>query len=412
LGWTASDQEQLVEIAGALAGVLPRLLHTASLEDQLSQARQAALAAESSAVEAGRQNETLLAQLDSLQTQASQERGRAESLAALVSAQEAAQEAIARLQAENDRLAHAARRLPIQEKLTPDEVQHLQGELRLALEEVARLRGMLSEADQKVLSLGKPPLALPAANGQAEAVASIAQDLRQPLASIQGYTDLLLSESIGILGALQRKFLERVQVATVRVDDLLEVLVRTAAASGRRLELDAGPVDLPELIAEVVAATHAQRSAKNIHLTLKLPSEESDQQLPQIRADRDALHQALSDLLQFIGSTTPVDGEIAMRARLEAGEKDQDYILIEISDQGGGIPPEEQDKVFARLYRGKSDNPAGGGLPGDGGAGLSVVKTLIEAQGGRVWLDSRPGDGTTFSLLLPVSPAQFSDNSI
>jgi signal transduction histidine kinase len=119
-----------------------------------------------------------------------------------------------------------------------------------------------------------------------------------------------------------------------------------------------------------------------------------------LNADRDALQQILIHLLQNASLATPVDGEISLCARMEDRDIQPGYVLIQVSDSGGGIPAEELPRVFSRLYR--ADNPLIQGV-GDTGVGLSIVKTLVEAHGGRIWVDSEIGRGSTFSILLPLA---------
>jgi two-component system OmpR family sensor kinase len=223
-------------------------------------------------------------------------------------------------------------------------------------------------------------------------VASIAQELRQPLASILGYSDLLLGESVGALGALQRKFLERLKASTERAGGLLEAIIRAASENGGP-DLAGQAVDLRAVLDAAVEDAGGTLREKNIALELELA-----ERLPPVAVDGDALHQILIHLLQNAALATPAGGEIRVEAKPHSAGPG--YVLVEITDQGGGIPPEQQDLVFARPQRSDSAPVAGLGGPA---AGLSIVKTLVEAEGGQVWLDSHPGQGTTFSLQLPVS---------
>jgi signal transduction histidine kinase len=95
-----------------------------------------------------------------------------------------------------------------------------------------------------------------------------------------------------------------------------------------------------------------------------------------------------------------VEGEILLHAHIEDKANQQAYVLVQVSDSGGGIPPSDLPRVFSRLYR--ADNPLIQGV-GDTGVGLSMVKALVEAHGGRVWVDSVMGIGSTFSVLLPIT---------
>jgi signal transduction histidine kinase len=203
----------------------------------------------------------------------------------------------------------------------------------------------------------------------------------------------LLSESVGILGALQRKFLDRVKASTLRVGGMVEVLIQTIL-EGEGLELAPESVDLSEVVHQAVQEQEVLAWQKELSVQLDLPGG-----LPLLHFDRDALKQALSLLVQNACQATPHSGQITLRAQSQQGDNQYDYILLQVSDLGGGIPLEERGRLFTRR-----DRPAETPVPGTGenSASLSVVKTLIEAHGGRIWVDSEMGRGSTYSLILPV----------
>jgi len=154
-------------------------------------------------------------------------------------------------------------------------------------------------------------------------------------------------------------------------------------------------VDLSYVIDEAIAQCAPQFREKNIAIRVDLPDT-----LPQMQADNDALHQILFHLLQNAGIATPSDGEISLSVRIENQEHDPGYVLLQVSDSGTGISPDDLPRVFSRLYR--TDNANIKGI-GDNGVGLAIVKTLVEALGGRIWVDSELGNGARYSLLLPIS---------
>ena len=215
------------------------------------------------------------------------------------------------------------------------------------------------------------------------------------MSSIVGYTDLMLGESVGILGAMQRKFLERIKASTERMGGSLDDIIRMATIERGLLEITPEAVNLGMVIDEAIAACATRFLEKNINLRVSLPD-----QLPQMKADRDALQQILLHLLQNAGTVTPPEGEICLHTRIEKQEQEPGFVLIQVSDSGGGIPVEDLSRVFSRLYR--ADNPLIQGL-GETGVGLSIVKSLVEAHDGRVWVDTERGKGATFSILLPLA---------
>lgn len=281
------------------------------------------------------------------------------------------------------------------------DAEQLEYELQLTLAELARLQKQLSAADQKYLELSRERTGNEGTEAHLdsehmEVMMSIAQELRQPMSSIIGYTDLLLGESVGILGALQKKFLERVKASTERMGALIEDLIQVTAIEKGRIAITEEMVDLSNVIDMAIAQNSARFREKNIVLMIDLP-----EALPKIEADQDALQQVFMHLLQNAGAASPVEGEITLTVRDERDEReDQDYVLIQITDSGGGIPPEDLPRVFSRLYR--AENTLVQGI-GDTGVGLSVAKSLVEALDGRIWVDTILGKGSTFSVLLPTT---------
>ncbi len=387
--WSSDDQAYLMSLAGPLAQILQRSSQLGGISENLAQTQ----ASNTQLDQIKQENSALLAQLETTRQQAAQEQARSASLAALVANQEEYQNLIAQLEAEIKTLKEEAA-LRENEDMQA-EMEHLEGELRLALEEIARLKSLLSEVDRKQLEGESQGEKIPMPAEQTEVIISLSQELRQPMSSIVGYTDLLLGESVGILGALQRKFLERVKVSTERMRALLDDLVQLATFQNGQVDLTPETVDLNSAIDEAIAMTITQIREKNITLRVDLP-----ERLPQITADRDAIQQILLHLLQNAGAATQVEGEISLRACLKNEDSRENYILVQVSDTGGGIPSEDLSRVFSRLYR--ADNPLIQGV-GDTGVGLSIVKTLVEAHGGRIWVDAEAGKGSIFSLLLPVS---------
>ncbi|MFQ6099987.1 MAG: ATP-binding protein [Anaerolineae bacterium] len=242
---------------------------------------------------------------------------------------------------------------------------------------------------------------------QSEMVVSLINELRTPMTSITGYADLLLGETVGILGETQRQFLRRVQANVERMGRLLDDLIRVTTIDAGQVSLSPGPVDIVNVVEDVIMSLSAQFSERGLAVQLDMPPA-----LPPVHADRDSLHQIVLNLLSNASQCSQPETEILVRARLEE-QDDQveglpDYLLVSVTDTGGGIAPEDQRRVFQRLYR--ADNPLIAGL-GETGVGLSIAKALVEANGGRIWMESEMGVGSTFSFILPLSPEDDSDSS-
>lgn len=234
-----------------------------------------------------------------------------------------------------------------------------------------------------------------------QAFASLVEELRTPLTSISGYTDLLLNEAAGILGEMQRRFLLRIRANAERIGKLLEDLIHVTALESGELLLAPEPVDLISVLENAIMALSAEFSARELSVQMNVPTE-----LAPVLADRDALYQIILNLLSNACHCSQPGSEICVRATLETigepGEGKPDYVMVSVSDTGGGIAPEDLARVFQRVYR--ADNPPIKGL-GETGVGLSIAKALVEAHGGRIWVESHPPVGCTFSFILPLAPS-------
>jgi signal transduction histidine kinase len=338
------------------------------------------------ATEAKNKYEQMASELEGQQQKTVQSQLQAENMAALLIMQEEAQKSIEQLKAENEQLRNTGG--------VPSEANdHMERELHQTLEEMAHMQNSLADANIKILELEKRPAA-PITTEQVEVIASISQELRQPMSSIVGYTDLLMGESVGILGALQRKFVERIKASTERIGGLVDDLIQITNLETGKMEFNPEEIDLNLIIDNAMAYTSTQIREKNITLRLDLTGTS-----PHIQTDRDALQQILIHLLQNATAATHAEGNITLRVQMQ-NENGNQFISIQVADNGGGIAPEDIGRVFARRYR--AEHSLIQGL-GDTGVGLSIAKTLVEAQNGRIWVETEAGVGSTFSVLMPVS---------
>ncbi len=386
--WTLDDQNYFAAAVEPMVQILQRILPTDGLPGGHSVGSGDLELLRAQLEQATKDNQRLSEELSRGQLQPAHPQ-----MEALLAVQKEAQETIAHLQAENERL----NQLTSDRQPAATEMVYLEKELRQALKETARLQNQLAEANIQLLTLQKKAdQPLQVMNEEREVVASIAQELRQPMASIIGYTDLLLSESAGILGALQRKFLERVKASIERMRSILDDLVQMTTLQQGKVQLVAHAIQAGAAIDQAIGEIRGQLQEKAISLQVDLPEE-----LPELHADRDAIEQILVHLLQNAGAATPPEGTISLKVRMDNRNSSEPYLLFQITDTGGGVAPADLPRVFSRRYR--ADNPLIQGI-GDTGVGLSIAKTLTEAHSGRIWVESVPGKTTTFSVLLPVHP--------
>jgi len=385
--WNAEDQNYLSNVSTLFVTILERGQRLAAIDVEREQAHQEVQSALEQAAESQHKVEEITLQVESLRAQASQAQLQADNLATLIGAQEESQKAIDRLNAENEQLRKSG------SPAVTGNTEQLERELRRTLEEMARMQNTLAQANIKILELEKRPTS-PITSEQVEVIASISQELRQPMSSIVGYTDLLLGESVGILGALQHKFVERIKASTERIGGLIDDLIQITTLETGQREFTPELIDLNLIIDNAMAYTGTQIREKNITLRLDIPDEP-----PKVQTDRDALQQVLIHLLQNASAATPAEGTITLRVQIQTDD-DNHFLLFQVADSGGGIAADDIQRVFARRYR--ADNSLIQGL-GDTGVGLSIAKTLVEAQNGRIWVETEMGTGSTFSILLPVS---------
>jgi len=220
-----------------------------------------------------------------------------------------------------------------------------------------------------------------------------AHDLRSPLGVIKSYADLLLQGYVGDLAPEQRQTMERI----VRVSDkalaLVEDLLDVSAIEAGELELDVGPVDVGDLLRECRDETAALARAKSIELAVELEPD-----LPAASADPLRVHQVIDNLLSNAIKFSHPGTVVTLRAQARGGE-----VIVSVQDQGQGIPAEEIEGIFARFRR-TSVRPTAGER--STGMGLAIAQRVVEAHGGRIWVDSRVGAGSTFSFGLPVASAR------
>jgi signal transduction histidine kinase len=385
--WSDEDQAYLSHVSPLFIPILERVQHAIHLETERDKAYQDVQFAQEQSAEAKKKSEEAAIELEKVYEKVSQSQLQGENMAALLIMQEESQKTIEALRTQIEQMRPTG-----EVSALPGDSAQLEGELRQALGEIARMQNALAEANVLILELGQRPKS-PITSEQVEVIASISQELRQPMSSIVGYTDLLLGESVGILGALQGKFIERIKASTERIGGLVDDLIQITNLETGKMEFKAESIDLNLIIDNAMAYTGTQIREKNITLRLDIP-----EAAPHVQTDRDALQQIFIHLLQNATAATQTEGIITLRVQLQS-EANEHFISIQVTDTGGGISSDDIPRVFARRYR--AEHSLIQGL-GDTGVGLSIAKTLTEAQGGRIWVETEAGSGSTFSVLLPV----------
>ena len=222
---------------------------------------------------------------------------------------------------------------------------------------------------------------------KSESVFALAHDLRAPLTSIQGYVSLL--SRVGPINAQQEAFIRRVQDSVEAMTALIGQVV-DASRIEVGLELEMALIDLREVIEETVLGSLPPAEEKDQQLRWDPP-----ERLSLVRGDRIRLRRVMDHLIGNAVKFTGQGGRIVVKAGDEGS-----YVMVHVIDNGIGIPWGEQHQVFEKFYRAevvRADGVGGAGL------GLTFVRSVIEGLNGRVWVESRPGEGSRFSFVLPAA---------
>ncbi len=228
---------------------------------------------------------------------------------------------------------------------------------------------------------------------KSEFVATVSHELRTPMTSIKGYVEIMLMGASGPMSAQQTHFLEIVKSNTERLAILVNDLLDISRIEAGKVTLSLQPLDLREIARQAAAdlLKRSQDDQKPMDIQTHLPDT-----LPLVYGDKERVRQILDNLLENAYYYTPDHGRIELKVHSAAGE-----VQVDVKDNGIGILPKDQPRVFERFYRG--EDPLVLATSGTG-LGLSIVSRLIDMHKGRIWVHSQgvPGKGSTFSFTLPV----------
>jgi len=222
-------------------------------------------------------------------------------------------------------------------------------------------------------------------------IAIASHELRTPLSIIKGYADAFQYGELGDLAPLQ---LDKIKIMNARADQMTKIindLLDITRMEEGRLVGKKWPAPADELVMNAVSEYKNQAAEKGLELTYTIAEE-----LPPVSVDVWRVHQVLENLIGNAIKFTPSGGAIEVSARRSA---EPDMVEIEVKDTGPGIPPREQERLFTMFYQVETDSTrSAGGL----GLGLVISKGIVESHGGRIWVESEPGKGSSFKFTLPV----------
>jgi two-component system sensor histidine kinase KdpD len=220
---------------------------------------------------------------------------------------------------------------------------------------------------------------------RSELIANVSHEVRTPLGLIRISCTSLLAEDVDFDRETRRKFLRRIDEETDRLERIVDNLLDLSRIESGRLRLDVRPTDVGRLAREVMENMEAQ--ATQHRLVHSFPPD------PLVATiDSKRVEQILRNLLSNAIKYSPEGGTITVR-----GCEDERHIIVQVSDQGVGIPAEDLERVFERFYR--VENEVTQSVRGVG-LGLAVCRSIAEAHGGRIWVESTLGVGSTFYFTL------------
>ncbi len=234
---------------------------------------------------------------------------------------------------------------------------------------------------------------------KSEFVSFVAHELKNPMTSIKGWADLLAAGAVGQITDMQSNALSTIRSNIERMKTIVEDLNDNSKIEAGRLHLDYRAVDVAEAVETVIRSTRRQIEDKKQTIEISIHED-----LPKIWADRTRVEQVLVNLVSNSHKYTQEGGTVSIVAERSPNQWDEhgpaEVIHIYVRDNGYGMTPEDQKKIFQKFFRSEDDQARKS--PGTG-LGLNITKSLVEMQGGRIWFESEFRNGTTFHFTVPIA---------
>lgn len=282
---------------------------------------------------------------------------------------------------EDEELAIKALHQGAQDYLVKSEVtsNHLERAMRYAMERQALLRSLDLSRKQQL-------------EFKNQFLSHVSNTLRTPLTCIHQLTTVLLDGVAGELNSDQRYHLGTILKSVNQLGAMVRDLLEATRVESRKLRIEPRCVTIDELIRHSIRIMHPTAREKHVGLEAGL-----DTRTPFVYGDPDRILQVLINLIDNGIKFTPPDGSVIVKACL--ADVDPDFVYISVTDTGRGITPENRAFIFERLYQDSQDVEGGQrGL----GLGLFIAKEIVTLHGGKIWMASDPGHGSTFSFTLPL----------
>jgi len=234
-------------------------------------------------------------------------------------------------------------------------------------------------------------------------LANMSHELRTPLNAILGFGQLLLSDAAGSLNERQKRYVEHILESGRHLLDIIDDILDLSRVEAGKVEMKVEPTSVKEVVREGLAMV--QMKARNHNISLSMDVEDG----LEVPADPRMLKQILFNLLSNAVKFTPDGGSVKVTAKRAKAEElpkrpeteglEGEWAVVSVSDTGIGIAPEDQDRIWREFEQ--VDNELSRRYEGTG-LGLPLTKRLVELHGGRIWVESEPGKGSTFTFVLPL----------
>jgi signal transduction histidine kinase len=275
-------------------------------------------------------------------------------------------------------------------KLTVEEIRLIESmtdQLGVAIDNIS----LFEELKEKTAQLQIANIELSEANKhKSQFLANVSHELRTPLNAIIGSTDNVLDRIAGELNEKQARYLARVQTNAEHLNLLIEDLLDLSVIESGKMDIKAKNVSLASLVIEVAESLRPVAEKKPVDLEIG----SIDASLT-AWADRDRIVQVLNNLIGNAVKFTPPQGRVTVAAQRDGNG----WVQVSVADSGPGVPPEEAEKIFDEFYQiPQAVRPKIKGM----GLGLTIAKKFVEMHGGKIWVQSEPGRGSTFFFILPA----------
>ncbi len=227
---------------------------------------------------------------------------------------------------------------------------------------------------------------------KANFISMVTHELRTPLNAINGYLDLALEGVAGELNERLHEFVRRARSSSEHLTDLVDDLLLITRADAGQFRLNIGQANLNAIVKGALEEVELLAADAKVNLVIHIAPE-----VPPFPGDEGRLKQVVRNLLTNAIKFTPEGGQVTI-----SGEVRRNQVELAIHDTGRGIPPEHLPRIFERFYQ----VARGQGSRGGQGLGLAIVKTIVERHNGTISVESTPGDGSTFTVSLPINPTK------